>query len=125
LSQISNEVIRSRRAVRAHGKHRIAVRDALIELLEAPVIESNTVGRSVLDSTFGEQNIPFDNPVIDIASNPRLVPLINPGAHPRAIVWETKLKREQSFRSVLDPISTDGQEQLCVYLGKCHVFLCL
>ncbi len=103
------------RTVRAHGKHRTAVRDALIELLEAPVIESNTVGRSVLASTFGDQNVPFDKPVINIASNPRLVPLINPGACP--IVWETKLKRAQSFRSVLDPISTAGQEQLCVHLG--------
>ncbi len=54
------------RAVRAHAKHRNAVREALIELLETPVIESNKVGRSVLASTFGEQNIPFDNPVIDI-----------------------------------------------------------
>ncbi len=107
-------------AVRAHVKHRIAVRDALIELLEAPLIESNTVGRSVLASTFGDQNVPFNKPVIDIASNPHLVPLINPGARP--IVWETKLKRAQSFRSVLDPILTAGQEQLCVYLGKCHVF---
>jgi hypothetical protein len=111
------------RAVRAHAKHRIAVREALIELLEAPVIESNTVGRSVLASTFGDQNVPFDKPVIEIASNPLLAPLINPGARP--IVWETKLKKAQSYRSVLDPISTAGQEQLCVLLGKCHVFLCL
>jgi hypothetical protein len=90
------------RTVRAHAKHRIAVRDALIELLEAPVIESNTVERSVLASTFGEQNVPFDEPVIEIASNPNLAPLINPGARP--IVWETKLKKAQSYRSVLDPI---------------------
>jgi hypothetical protein len=110
-------------AVRAHAKHRIAVRDALIELLEAPVIESNTVGRSVLASTFGDQDISYDKPVIDIASNPHLVPLITPGARP--IVWETKLKKEQSYRSVLDPISTVGQEQLCVFLGTFHVFGCL
>ena len=90
--------------VRAHAKHRIAVLDALIELLESPVIATNTVGRSVLSSTFGDENVPFDRPVIEIASNPQLAPLINPGAHP--IVWETKFKREQSFRSVLDPIST-------------------
>ena len=102
------------RAVRAHAKHRITVWDALIELLEAPVIESNTVGRSVLASTFGDQNVPFDKPVIEIASNPHLAPLINPGAHP--IVWETKLKRAQSYRSVLDPISTAGQEQSAFFL---------
>ena len=108
------------RAVRAHGKHHIAVRDALIELFEAPVIESNTVERSVLESTFGDQDIPFDKPVINIASKPRLVPLINPGARP--IVWETKLKKERSFNSVLDPISAAGQEQLCVFLGKFRVF---
>jgi hypothetical protein len=107
-------------AVRAHAKHRNAVREALIELLETPVIESNKVGRKVLASTFGEENVPFDKPVIDILSNPHLAPLINPGAHP--IVWETKLKKSQSFRSVLDPISTAGQEQLCVFLGKRHVF---
>jgi hypothetical protein len=99
------------RAVRAHAKHRIAVRDALIELLESPVIESDTVGRSVLSSTFGDENVPFDKPVIEIVSNPHLAPLINPG--PRPIVWEAKLKRVQSYRSVLDPISTAGQEQLC------------
>ncbi len=99
------------RAVRAHGKHRVAIWDVLIELFEAPVIESNTVGRSVLESTFGPGD--QDKPVIDIASNPHLVPLINPGARP--IVWETKLKKEKSFSSVLDPISTAGQEQLCVF----------
>ena len=108
------------RAVRAHAKHRIAIREALIELLETPVIDSNSVGRSVLTSTFGEDNVPFDKPVIEIASNPHLAPLINPGARP--IVWETKLKRAQSYRSVLDPISTAGQEQLCNFFGKCHVF---
>jgi hypothetical protein len=98
------------RAVRAHGKHRIDVRDALIELFEVPVIESNTAGRSVLASIFGDENFHFEKPVIDIASNPLLVPLINPGARPT--MWETKLKKEMSFRSVLDPISTAGQEQL-------------
>ena len=107
-------------AVRAHGKHRIAVRDALIELFEAPVIESNTVGRSVLAGIFGDQHIPFDKPIIDIASNPLLAPLISPGARP--IVWETKDKKEKSCRTVLDPISTAGQELLCVFLGKFHVF---
>jgi hypothetical protein len=101
------------RAVRAHAKHRIAVRDVPIELLEAPVIESNTVGRSVLSSTFGEENVPFDKPVIEIVSNPHLADLINPGARP--IVWETKIKKAQTYRSVLDPISTAGQEQLCVF----------
>ena len=110
------------RAVRAHAKHRIAVREALIELLESPVIESNTVGRSVLSSTSGDENVPFDKPVIEIASNPHLAPLINPGARP--IVWETKIKKPeaQNYCSVLDPISAAGQEQLCVFLGKCHVF---
>ncbi len=54
--------------VLAHGKQCIAVWDALIELFEAPVIESNSVGRSVLASIFGDQDIPFDKPVIDIAS---------------------------------------------------------
>ncbi len=88
------------RAVRAHAKHRMAIREALIELLETPVIDSNSVGRSVLTSTFGEDNVPFDKPVIEIASIPLLAPLINPGARP--IVWETKLKRGQSYRSVLD-----------------------
>ena len=106
------------RAVRAHGKHCIAVRDALIELFEAPVIESNTVGRSVLASIFGDENLHFEirieKPVIDIASNPLLVPLINPGARP--IVWETELKKEMSFNSLLDPISAAGQEQLCVFV---------
>jgi hypothetical protein len=60
-------------------------------------------------ATTADQDIPFDKPVIDIASKPLLVPLINPGARP--IVWVTKVKKEMSFRSVLDPISTAGQEQ--------------
>ncbi len=69
-----NELIHVLRAVRAHGKHRIAVRDALIELFEAPVIESNTVGRKVLTRILGTRDIAFDKPIIDIASNSFLPP---------------------------------------------------
>ena len=99
------------RTVWAHGKHQIAVRNALIELFEAPAIESNTVGREVLTRIFGTPDITFDKPIIGIASNPLLAPLMSPGAHP--IVWETQNRMATSTSTVLDPITTAGQERLC------------
>ncbi len=83
------------------------------------MIDSNTVGREVLTRILGTPDLPFDKPIIDIASNPLLAPLVSPGAHP--IVWETKNRMAASARTVLDPLTTAGQESLCDFLGNLHV----
>ena len=104
------------RAERAHGKHMIALRNALIELFESPVPESNPVGREVLTRVLGKQDIDFAKPILDVVSNPHLFPLIRTGVPP--IVWETKERMSTNARTVLDPITTPGQELLLEFLGK-------
>jgi hypothetical protein len=62
------------------------MREALIKLFEEPVPESYKVGRQVLQSILGSNNIPLYKPVLCFASNPLQTALAKPGVSP--IVWE-------------------------------------
>ena len=99
----------------AMGKHWADIRAALIALFESPVPESDPVGRKVLTRVLGTQAIAFDKPIIDIAANPHLSALSRFGVPP--IVWETKERPATNERTVLDPITTAGQEVLLEFLG--------
>jgi hypothetical protein len=60
--------------------------------------------------------VDFSRPIIDIASNPDLKALARAGVPP--IVWETSERmKATNARTVLDPITTAGQEVLLEFLG--------
>jgi hypothetical protein len=90
------------RAERAHGKHRIDIREALLELFERPVLASSSVCREMLTRVLGKKDINFDKPIFDFVSNPHLGALLRAGVPP--LVWETKEKMAANARTVLDPI---------------------
>ena len=84
-------------------------------LFESPVPETDAVARAVLTQILGKQDIDFDKPIIDIASNPHLSSLARAGVKP--VVWESKERHEVGYRTVLDPIGTAGQEPLLGFIG--------
>jgi hypothetical protein len=109
-------------AERALRQHRTDIQAALIALFESPVPESDRVGREVLTRVLGSKTIDFNTPIIDIAANPHLSGLTRLGVPP--IVWETKERRATNARTVLDPISTAGQEVLLEFLGMSCIYFC-
>ena len=102
-------------AERALGKHRLDLREVLIAMFEKPVPETDTVSREVLTRILGTKQIDW-TPILDIAVNPHLSALARAGVPP--IVWETKERRSSNARTVLEPISTAGQEILLHFLGN-------
>ena len=103
-------------AERALGKHRLDLREVLIAMFEKPVPETDTVSREVLTRILGTKQIDWTQPILDIAANPQLSALARAGVPP--IVWETKERRSANARTVLEPISTAGQEILLHFLGN-------
>lgn len=101
--------------MRAGVSHRLNIQTALIGLFETPVPENDAAGRAVLTQILGKQDIDFDKPIIDIASNPHLSGLTRAGVKP--VVWESKEKHEAGSRTVLDPIGLAGQEPLLDFIG--------
>jgi hypothetical protein len=97
--------------------YRVAIWDALIALLESPVPEHNTVGRSILARVLGPSPIDFGKPVFNFKENEHLSALPRPGAAP--VVWESKLKPKlpPNARTVLNPMDKEGQELLLDFLG--------
>ncbi len=95
--------------------HRVAIQDALIAILERPVPDDNTVGRSILVRVLGLSAIDFGKPIFNFKEleNEHLSALSRPGAAP--VVWESKLK--PNARTVLKPIDNEGQKLLLNILG--------
>ena len=91
------------------------MRDVLIDLFEMPIPETAPVNREIVSRILGK-SVDWSTPVIHIASNPHLQALTRPGVLP--IVWETKERRSANARTVLEPISTAGQEILLHFLGN-------
>ncbi len=77
--------------------------------------------REVLTRVLGSKTIYFAKPIIDIASNPQLSPLSMNGVPPT--VWENKERRGTNARTVLDPITTEGQELLLDFICKSFLVL--
>ena len=102
-------------ADKAVGKHRADIRDVLIQMFERPVPESDTVSRVVLSRVLGRDDLIWANPLLDVSTNRHLSALARQGVP--SIVWETKERKSANARTVLDPITTAGQEILLDFLG--------
>ena len=102
-------------AEKALGKHRSDIRDVLIQMFERPVPESDTVSREVLSRVLGRGDLDWAKPLLEISTNRHLSALARPGVP--NIVWETKERKSANARTVLDPITTAGQEILLDFLG--------
>ena len=102
-------------ADKAVGKHRADIRDVMIQMFERPVPESDTVSRAVLSRVLGRDDLIWANPLLDISTNRHLSALARQGVP--SIVWETKERRSANARTVLDPITTAGQEIILDFLG--------
>ena len=100
---------------KAVGKHRADIRDVLIQMFERPVPESDTVSREVLSRILGRGDLDWAKPLLEISTNRHLSALARPGVP--NIVWETKERKSANARTVLDPITTAGQEILLDFLG--------
>ena len=97
------------------ARHRANVREVLIDLFEQPIPDSDLVGREIMTRVMG-QPVDWSKPIIDIASNPHLKALARTGVPP--IVWETSERmKATNARTVLDPITTAGQEVLLEFRG--------
>ena len=103
-------------AERALGKHRLDLQEVLIVMFKKPVPDTDNVSREVLTRILGTKQIDWTQPILDIAANPHLSALARAGVPP--IVWETKERRSTNARTVLEPISTAGQEILLHFLGN-------
>ena len=97
------------------ARHRADVREVLIDLFVQPIPESDLVGREIMTRVMGRP-MDFRQPIIDVSSNEDLKALVRNGVPP--IVWETSERmKATNARTVLDPITTAGQEVLLEVLG--------
>ena len=102
-------------AEKALGKHRILIRNALIQMFERPLPASESVSREVLSKILGRKDIDWSKPVLEVESNVHLSALGRAGVP--NVVWETLERKAANMRSVLDPIMNAGQEILLDLLG--------
>ncbi len=102
-------------AERALLVHRADMMTALIVLFKSPIPETDQFGRKVLSRVLGTKTTDFNEQIIDITTNPHLSGLSRQGVP--TIVWEIKERHQARSHTVLDPISTVGQEVLLDFIG--------
>ncbi len=73
------------------------------------------MGRLVLQSILGSNNLPLYRLVLDFATNPLLTAMAKPGVTP--IVWETKPRLAQGGKTVLEQLEGTGAQLLLEFLG--------